>query len=83
MKEIKILIGDYEYAKIEEIFKKEEDFKPTTETDQIIIKALGAIISRKNLVQEDVGGAETEDFSIKKISEPKNKEIDSTTRIKT
>ena len=83
MKEIKILIGDYEYAKIEEIFEKEEDFKPTTETDQIIIKALGAIISRKNLVQEDVAGPETESFAIKKISEPKNKEIDSTTKIKT
>ena len=83
MKEIKILIGDYEYAKIEEIFEKEEDFKPTTETDQIIIKALGAIISPKNLVEEDVGGAETEEFTVKKISEPENKEIDSTTIIQT
>ena len=83
MKELKILIGDYEYAKIEEIFEKEKDFHPTTETDHIIIKALGALISPKNLVKEDVGGPETGDVSLKKVNEPKNKEIDSTTVIKT
>ena len=83
MKEIKILIGDYEYAKIQEIFEKEPDFQPTTETDQIIIKALGAIISPKNLMEEDVGGAETESFGVKKITEPENKTIESDTIIKT
>ena len=64
MKEIKLLIGDYEYDAIKNIFKKEEDFKPITESDIIIVKTLEAIISPNNLVAEDVGGEETVEDTI-------------------
>ena len=76
MKEIKILIGDYEYAEIEEIFKKEENFEPITEKDNIIVKALKAIISPKNLVAEDVGGVETYSTTVKKLKEPANRSLE-------
>ena len=33
MKHIELLIGDYEYDAIKEIFKKEDDFKPITEIE--------------------------------------------------
>ena len=77
MKEVKLLIGDYEYAQIQEIFKEEPDFKPVTETDQVIIKALSAIISPKNLVEEDVGGPETYSTTTRKVEEPENKDLHS------
>jgi hypothetical protein len=60
MKEVKLLIGDYEYAAIQEIFEKEKDFKPITDKDIIIVKTLEAVISPNNLMEEDVGGPETE-----------------------
>ena len=37
MKKIELLIGDYEYSKIQEIFEKEADFKPVNEFDQVIV----------------------------------------------
>jgi hypothetical protein len=77
MKEVKLLIGDYEYSQIQEIFKEEPDFKPVTETDQVIIKALSAIISPKNLVEEDVGGPETYSTTTLKVEEPENKDLHS------
>jgi hypothetical protein len=76
MKRIELLIGDHEYQKIQEIFEKEPDFKPISETDQIIIKALSAIISPKNLMEEDVGGKETYETTIKKLIEPENKSLE-------
>lgn len=76
MKKIELLIGDYEYSKIEEIFEKETDFKPVTEADTVIIKALSAIISPNNLVEEDVGGKETYSTIIKKVEEPEEKNLE-------
>ena len=81
MKELKILIGDYEYEMIQEIFKKEDDFEPVTETDAVIVKTLRAIISPKNIVDDNVGGGETAYTTFKKIQEPENKEIDTNTKI--
>ena len=40
MKKIELLIGDYEYSQIEEIFESEPEFEPVTEKDEIIIEAL-------------------------------------------
>ena len=77
MKEVKLLIGDYEYSQIQEIFKEEPDFKPVTETDNVIIKALSAIISPKNLIEEDVGGPETYSTTTLKVEEPENKDLHS------
>ena len=77
MKEIKLLIGDYEYSQIEEIFKNEPDFKPVSETDNVIIKALSAIISPKNLIEENVGGEETYSTTTIKVEEPENKDLHS------
>ena len=77
MKEVKLLIGDYEYSQIEEIFKNEPDFKPVSETDNVIIKALGAIISPKNLIEENVGGEETYSTTTIKVEEPENKDLHS------
>lgn len=76
MKKIELLIGDYEYAKIEEIFENEQDFKPVDEKDKIIIKALQQIINKNNIVEENVGGEETSTTTIKKIKEPTNKSLD-------
>ena len=76
MKKIELLIGDYEYSKIQEIFEKEPDFKPISETDQIIIKALSSIISPNNLAEENVGGEETYTTTVKKIIEPENKSLE-------
>ncbi len=81
MKELKILIGDYEYGMIQEIFEKEDDFEPVTETDAVIVKTLRAIISPKNIVEDNVGGGETAYTTFQKISEPENKEIDANTKI--
>lgn len=81
MKKIELLIGDYEYEKIEEIFEKEDNFEPITETDQIIIKALSAIISPKNLSEENVGGEEVTTTSVKKVVEPEDKSIDGQTSV--
>ena len=76
MKKIELLIGDYEYAQIEEIFENEQDFKPVDEKDKIIIKALQQIINKNNIVEENVGGEETSTTTIKKIKEPANKSLD-------
>ena len=76
MKKIELLVGDYEYAQIEEIFEKEPDFKPINEKDQIIIQALKQIINKNNLKEEDVGGKETQSVSVHKIEEPENKSLD-------
>jgi len=76
MKKIELLIGDYEYAKIEEIFENEQDFKPVDEKDKIIIKSLQQIINKNNIVEENVGGEETSTTTIKKIKEPTNKSLD-------
>ena len=77
MKEVNLLIGDYEYSQIQEIFKEEPDFKPVTETDQVIIAGLSAIISPKNLVEEDVGGPETYSATTLKVEEPEDKDLHS------
>lgn len=73
MKKIELLIGDYEYAQIEEIFENEQDFKPVHEKDKIIIKALRQIINKNNIVEENVGGEETSTTKTKKTKEPANK----------
>ena len=82
MKKIELLIGDYEYSKIEEIFEKETDFEPMTETDAVIIKALSAIISPNNLVEEDVGGKDTFSTIVKKVEEPEEKSLEGNVKIK-
>jgi len=76
MKKIELLIGDYEYEKIQEVFKNEPDFKPVSETDQIIIKAMASIINPSNLVEENVGGEETYVTTLKKLVEPENKSLE-------
>ena len=75
MKKIELLIGDYEYEQIEDIFEKEQDFKPIDEKDKIIITALKQIINKNNLVEENVGGEETSTTTIRKIKEPANKSL--------
>jgi hypothetical protein len=82
MKKIELLIGDHEYELIEQIFEKESDFNPITETDQVIIKALSAIISPKNLCEENVGGEELTTTSYRQVEEPQDKVIDGATAIK-
>ena len=82
MKKIELLIGDYEYSQIQEIFKEEPNFKPVTETDNVIIKALSAIISPNNLVEEDVGGKDTFSTIVKKVEEPEEKNLEGNVRIK-
>jgi len=76
MKEIRLLIGDYEYNAIQEIFKNEKDFKPATDNDAIIVQALAAIIHPDNLKAEDVGGPETYNHTVKKIQEPEDKTLE-------
>ncbi len=80
MKKIELLIGDHEYSQIQEIFEKEASFKPVDEKDQIIIKALSALISPKNLIEEDVGGVETYETTIKVNNEPEDKTLDNNTK---
>lgn len=75
MKKIELLIGDFEYSTIQEIFKEEENFQPVNDKDYVIIKALQQIINPNNLLEEDVGGKETFDVTYKKIKEPKNKSL--------
>ena len=82
MKHIQLLIGDYEYEQIQEIFKNEPEFKPMGEKDKIIIETLRAVISPNNIVEEDFGGKEIHTTTIKKVLEPENKEIDGNTVIK-
>lgn len=76
MKKIELLIGDYEYSQIEEIFENEPEFEPVTEKDEIIIEALKQLINKKNLQEENVGGEETYQTTVKKIAEPENKSLD-------
>ena len=82
MKRVELLIGDHEYDTIKKIFENEEDFQPIDENDQILIKAMHAIISPNNLIEDNVGGEETSNFSVKKIVEPDSKEITENTKIK-
>ena len=49
MKKIELLVGDYEYSQIEEIFENEPDFEPITEKDQVIIATLKQVINKNNL----------------------------------
>lgn len=82
MKRVELLIGDHEYNAIQKIFENEKDFEPIDETDKILIKAMSAIISPNNLVEENVGGKETANTTVKKIVEPDCKEITDNTKIK-
>lgn len=59
MKKVELLIGDYEYSQIQEIFENENEFDPKTDKDVVLIKTLRSVISPKNLVEEDVGAPET------------------------
>lgn len=76
MKKIELLIGDYEYSQIEEIFENEPEFEPVTEKDEIIIEAMKQLVNKNNLKEENVGGEETYQTTVKKISEPENKSLD-------
>jgi hypothetical protein len=77
MKKIELLIGDFEYSQIEEIFQNEKDFLPVNEKDFVIIKALKQIINPNNLIEKDVGGtADTEQVIYKKVKEPEDKSLD-------
>lgn len=82
MKHVQLLIGDHEYEQIKLIFQNESQFKPIDEKDKIIVETLKAVISPKNIVEEDFGGKEVHNISIKKLKEPENKEIDENTSIK-
>tara|TARA_Y100000361_G_scaffold154137_1_gene178357 strand:+ start:9162 stop:9413 length:252 start_codon:yes stop_codon:yes gene_type:complete len=82
MKRVQLLIGDHEYNAIKRIFENEKDFEPIDENDQILIKAMSAIISPNNLMEENIGGEETSEFSVKKIIEPESKDITKNTKIK-
>ena len=76
MKKIELLVGDYEYSQIEEIFENEPDFEPITEKDKVIIATLKQVINKNNLKEENVGGQETYQTTVKKIIEPENKSLD-------
>ena len=75
MKKIELLVGDYEYSQIEEIFENEPNFEPITEKDQVIIATLKQVINKNNLKEENVGGQETYQTTVKKIIEPENKSL--------
>ena len=75
MKLVQLLIGDYEYEKIQEIFKNEDEFTPITETDKILIQTMRAVISPKNIVENDVL-EETAETSVHKVIEPENKNLE-------
>ena len=75
MKKVELLVGDYEYSQIEEIFENEPDFEPITEKDQVIIATLKQVINKNNLKEENVGGQETYKTTVKKIIEPENKDL--------
>lgn len=77
MKLVELLIGDYEYKKISELFDSEEEFNPMTEMDKILVQAMKAIVSPNNLKEENVGGAETHSISVSKVVEPEEKNLDS------
>lgn len=76
MKKVELLVGDYEYSQIEEIFENEPNFEPITEKDQVIIATLRQVINKNNLKEENVGGQETYQTTVKKIIEPENKSLD-------
>ena len=77
MKKIELLIGDFEYSQIEEIFENEKEFLPVNEKDYVIIKALKQIINPNNLIEKDVGGqVDTEQVIYKKVKEPEDKSLD-------
>jgi len=77
MKKIELLIGDFEYSQIKEIFENEKDFVPVNEKDFVIIKALKQIINPNNLIEKDVGGkVDTEQVIYKKVKEPEDKSLD-------
>ena len=76
MKEVKLLVGDYEYEKIGELFEKESEFDPKTEMDQILITTVRAIVSPKNLIAEDVGGPETSTTVYKKMETPEDPSLE-------
>lgn len=77
MKKVELLIGDFEYNQIKEIFENEKDFQPMNEKDFVIIKALKQIINPNNLIEEDVGGEQdTETITYRKVKEPENKSLD-------
>ena len=82
MKLVELLIGDYEYEKIKGLFDKEEDFNPMTETDQILIQAMKAIVSPKNLQEEDVGGKEETSVVVNKLIEPEEKNLEGNVEFK-
>ena len=76
MKEVKLLVGDYEYAKIEELFEKEADFEPKTEMDEILVTTIRAIVSPNNLMAEDVGGPETANTTFHKLEQPEDSSLE-------
>jgi len=76
MKKVELLVGDYEYSQIEEIFENEPNFEPITEKDKVIIATLKQVINKNNLKEENVGGQETYQTTVKKIIEPENKSLD-------
>ena len=77
MKKVELYIGDFEYNQIKEIFKNEKDFKPISEQDFVIVKALKEIINPNNLIEENVDGQkDTETITYKKVNEPKDKSLD-------
>ena len=77
MKKVELLIGDFEYNQIKQIFENEKDFQPMNEKDFVIIKALKQIINPNNLIEEDVGGEQdTETITYRKVKEPENKSLD-------
>ena len=82
MKLVELLIGDTEYQKIKDLFQNEDDFNPMTETDRILIQAMRAIVSPKNLKEDNVGGEETESLTISKIIEPKDKSLEGNVEFK-
>jgi len=76
MKEVKLLVGDYEYTKIEELFEKEADFEPKTEMDEILVTTIRAIVSPNNLIAEDVGGPETTNTTFRKLEQPEDSSLE-------
>ena len=76
MKKVELLVGDYEYSQIEEIFENEPNFEPITEKDKVIITTLKQVINKNNLKEENVGGQETYQTTVKKIIEPENKSLE-------
>ena len=71
MKKVELLVGDYEYSQIEEIFENEPDFEPITEKDKVIIATLKQVINKTILKKKMLGAKRLTKQRLKRSSNQK------------